>query len=61
MTGTIASGAEEFPVAYRYVVALAGSYISIVGTFALGEDSTGVIDTASDLAALQVERVGELG
>lgn len=61
MTGSIASGGESFPVAYRYVVALAGSYISIVGTFALGEDSTGVLEQTPDLAALQVGRVAELG
>lgn len=61
MTGTISSGAEEFPVAYQYTVALAGSYISIVGTFALGEDTSGVLEQSGDLAALQLERVGQLG
>lgn len=61
LTGTIASGNEEFPVAYSYVVAVAGAYVSAVGTFALGEDTTGVLDQVGDLAALQLERVGQLG
>lgn len=61
LTGTITSGEQAFPVAYSYVVAVTDAYVSAVGTFALGEDSTGVLDQVGDLAALQLERVGELG
>ncbi len=61
MTGTIAAGAESFPVAYRYVVGLAGPFVSIVGTFALNGDGGGVLEQTGDLAALQLERVTALG
>ncbi|MCW2814347.1 MAG: hypothetical protein JWN84_1802 [Nocardioides sp.] len=61
MTGTIAAGTETFPVAYRYVVGLAGPFVSIIGTFALNGDGGGVLDQTSDLAALQLERVTALG
>lgn len=57
MTGTIASGGQSFDLSYNFVVGLSGPFVSIVGTYALGEDSTGVLDSTDDLAALQAGRV----
>ncbi|MDO9457115.1 hypothetical protein [Nocardioides sp.] len=61
MTGTIAAGGESYDVVYRFVVALTGPFISIVGAYSLGEDATGVVDGIDDLATLQAGRVAELG
>ncbi len=57
MTGTISSGDQSFDLTYNFVVGLSGPFVSIVGTYALGEDSTGVLDTTDDLAAAQAQRV----
>ncbi|WP_148615874.1 sensor domain-containing protein [Nocardioides rubriscoriae] len=59
MTGTIASGGQSFDLAYQFVVALSGQFISIVGTYTLGEDTSGVLDSTDDLAALQAGRVAD--
>jgi hypothetical protein len=61
VTGTIGSGEQTYPVAYRFVVALAGQFVSIVGAYTIGDDTTGVVDSTADLAATQAERVAELG
>lgn len=61
MTGNITAGAESYALTYRFVVGLAGPYVSIVGTYAIGDDTTGALDAIDDLAALQAGRVAELG
>ncbi|MFB9313490.1 hypothetical protein [Nocardioides plantarum] len=60
VTGTIGSGDQTYPVSYRFVVALAGPFVSVVGAYTIGDDSSGVVDTTADLAAVQAERVAGL-
>ena len=60
VTGTIASGDQSYPVSYRFVVELAGQLVSIVGAYTIGDDTSGVVETTPDLAALQAERVAGL-
>ena len=59
VTGTATAGAESFDLDARFVVGVFGPLLSNVGTFAVGEDSTGVLDLAQDLATLQAERIAD--
>jgi hypothetical protein len=61
ITGTISSGGQTYKLTYRFVVGLAGPFISVVGAYAIGDDTTGVLDGVNDLAVLQAGRVAELG
>jgi hypothetical protein len=57
MSGEISSGAQTFPVVYQFVVAISAQFLSLVGTFTLGEDETGILEQTDALATLQAERV----
>jgi hypothetical protein len=59
MAGTISAGEQSYDLAYKFVVALSGQFISLVGTYTLGDDTSGVLDSTDDLAALQAGRVDD--
>lgn len=59
LVGTIAAAEQEVPLRYRFVVALTGRFITLVGTYAVGEDTTGIVDATDSLAAVQAERLAQ--
>lgn len=60
ITGTVSVGADTVDLDYRFVVGLLGPYISVLGTFAAGDDVMGLLDMTQDLAAVQAQRVVDL-